>query len=169
MLATKPVCFLNYLNNSHSSQLFSCITDDSRDNEGMHHDVHYMDIGDSESESQGTQRPNKKNPTADVDEFFEKVPHQKGDNKGRRRCKSCMYVSSLSSRSIITYSRIEMDMGPPPERASLWMTVPLSDDTWPPSTRFELSFIKFPFLINGTLTETIPRLVQGQQIPLYAA
>jgi len=29
--------------------------------------------------------------------------------------------------------------------------------------------IKFPFLINGTLTETIPRLVQGQQLPFYAA
>src|SRR5271156_2680397 len=115
----------------------------------MHHDVHVMDIEDSESESQGAECPNNKNPTADVDEFFEKVPHQKGDKKGGRRCKSCVYVYSLSFISIIsTYSQIGMDMGAPPERASLWMTVPLSDDTWPPSTRFELWFIKFPFLIN---------------------
>ena len=61
----------------------------------MHRDVHVMDIEDSESESQGAQRPNKKNPSADVDEFFEKVPHQKGDKKGRRRCKSCAYISSF--------------------------------------------------------------------------
>ena len=119
----------------------------------MHRDVHVMDIEDSESESQGAQRPNKKNPSADVDEFFEKVPHQKGDKKGRRRCKSCAYVSSFSSISIsmIIHSRIETDLGAPPERASSWMTVPLFDDTWPPSTRFELRFnIEFPFLINGT-------------------
>jgi hypothetical protein len=97
VLATKPVhFFLLALNIFHSSQIFPGVTDDSRDNEGMHRDVHVMDIDDSETESQGTQRPNKKNPTADVDEFFEKVPPQKGDKKGRRRCKCCAYVSSLS-------------------------------------------------------------------------
>ena len=122
----------------------------------MHRDVHVMDIEESESESQETQRPNKKNPTADVDEFFEKVPHQKGDKKGRRRCKSCVYVSFLSSILIITYLWIEMDMGAPPRRVSLWMTVPLSDDTWPPSTRFEFRLIKFSFLTTATLIETIP-------------
>jgi len=65
----------------------------------MHCDVHVMDIEDSKSESQGAQRPNKKNPTTDVDEFFEKISHQKGDKKGHQRCKSCVYVSPLSSIS----------------------------------------------------------------------
>ena len=62
-----------------------------------------------------------------------------------------------------------MDMGASPERATLWMTVALSNNTWPPSTRFELHFIKFPLLIIATLTETIPRLVQVQQLPFNAA
>ena len=59
------VFLLFLLSNSCSSQLFPCVTD-----EGMHHDVHVMDIEDSESESQQTQHPNKKTPSADVDHFF---------------------------------------------------------------------------------------------------
>jgi hypothetical protein len=62
------------------------ISDGDRDSDGMHLDVHVAEI---ESEAEGTQRPNKKNPSADIEEFFEKVPHRKGDKKGRRRCKSC--------------------------------------------------------------------------------
>ena len=96
VLAMKLVCFfLLVLNNS---QLFPSVTDDSHNNEGMHCDVHVMDIEDSESESQGAQRPNKKNPTANVDEFSEKIAHQ-GDKKGHQRCKSCAYVFPLSSIS----------------------------------------------------------------------
>ena len=71
------------------------LADDECNKDGMHHDVHVMEIENNESDSQATKRSNKKNPTADVEEFFEKVPHQKGDKKGRRRCISCMYVPSL--------------------------------------------------------------------------
>ena len=48
------VFFLFLLSNSHSSELFPCVADDSCDKEGMHCDVHVMDIEDSESESQQT-------------------------------------------------------------------------------------------------------------------
>jgi hypothetical protein len=64
------------------------VTDTDCDGDGMHHDVHVADIA-SESESERTHRPNKNNPSVDIEEFFEKVPHRKGDKKGRRRCKSC--------------------------------------------------------------------------------
>ena len=78
--------------NSHLPQY---LADDECNKDSMHHDVHVMEIENDESDSQATKRPNKKNPTADVEEFFEKVPHQKGDKKGRRRCISCMYVPSI--------------------------------------------------------------------------
>ena len=46
----------------------------------MHEDVQIIDI---ESDTEDTSQRNKSNPTADIDEFWEKVPHKKGDNKGR--------------------------------------------------------------------------------------
>jgi len=51
----------------------------------MHNDVNIIEL---ESEEEPQQK-NKSNPTADIDEFWEKVPHRKGDKKGRRKCKSC--------------------------------------------------------------------------------
>jgi hypothetical protein len=64
------------------------VIDPDRDGDGMHHNVHVAEIA-SDSEAEGTQRPNKNNPSADIEEFFEKVPHRKGEKKGCRRCKSC--------------------------------------------------------------------------------
>ena len=52
----------------------------------MHEDVQVIDI---ESDTEDTGRRNKSNPTADIDEFWEKVPHKKGDNKGHRKCLTC--------------------------------------------------------------------------------
>jgi hypothetical protein len=54
----------------------------------MYNDVNVIDI-DSDTPSD-TMKKNRKNPTADLDQFFEAVRHMKGDKRGRRRCKLCM-------------------------------------------------------------------------------
>jgi hypothetical protein len=51
----------------------------------MHADVNVIEL-ESEEEPQ---RKNKANPTADIDEFWERVPHSNGVRKGRRRCTTC--------------------------------------------------------------------------------
>ena len=58
--------------NSHLPQY---LADGECNKDGMHHDVHVMEIENTKSDSQETKCPNKKNPTADVEEFFEKVLH----------------------------------------------------------------------------------------------
>ena len=57
--------------------------DDVVDNEGMHVDVQVINI---ESNTEDTSQKNKLNPTADIDEFLEKVPHKQGNNKGHQKC-----------------------------------------------------------------------------------
>jgi hypothetical protein len=60
----------------------------------MHEDVQVIDI---ESDTEDTDRRNKSNPTADIDEFWEKVPHKKGDNKGRRKLLTCVFVQGRTN------------------------------------------------------------------------
>ena len=57
------------------------------DENGMYKDVNVMDI-DSDTPSDTTKKT-QKNPTADLDQFFEAVRHMNGDKRGRRRCKLC--------------------------------------------------------------------------------
>ena len=54
----------------------------------MYKDVNVMDI-DSDTPSD-TMPKNKKNPTADLDQFFEAVWHMKGDKHGQCQCKLCV-------------------------------------------------------------------------------
>ena len=54
---------------------------------GMYKDVNVMDI-DSDTPSDTTKK-NKKNPTADLNQFFEAVQHMNGDKRGRCQCKLC--------------------------------------------------------------------------------
>ena len=57
------------------------------DENGMYKDVNVMDI-DSDTPSDTTKK-NKKNLTADLNQFFEAVRHMNGDKRGWRRCKLC--------------------------------------------------------------------------------
>jgi hypothetical protein len=57
----------------------------------MYKDVNVMEIS---SDDQSDTRPkNKRNPTADIEHFFEPARLVKADKRGRRRCKACAYVS----------------------------------------------------------------------------
>jgi hypothetical protein len=56
--------------------------DETVDDLGMHNDVHVVDL---ESEEE-TEQENKSNPTADIDKFWQKVPHRKGDKKEWQKC-----------------------------------------------------------------------------------
>ena len=60
------------------------------DGNGIYKDVNVMDI-DSDTPS-NTVPKNKKNPTEDINQFFEAVQHMKGDKCGWRRCKLCAWV-----------------------------------------------------------------------------
>ena len=55
----------------------------------MYKDVNVMDIN-SESDSEPKK---KKDPTADIHEFWTKAPHIKGDKKGQCICKLCQSVN----------------------------------------------------------------------------
>ena len=69
---------------------------DDLDDSGMHKDVRVMDIDDSDAEGAPSRRK-KVFPTADIDAFFVKVPHLKGDKRGRRKCNLCAYVYHIHS------------------------------------------------------------------------
>lgn len=56
----------------------------------MYKDVNIMEI--SSDDQSDSQPKNKRNPTADIEQFFEPARHVKGDKRGRRRCKACAYV-----------------------------------------------------------------------------
>jgi hypothetical protein len=56
------------------------------DENGMYKDVNVMDISDMPS---NTMKKNRKNPTADLDQFFKAVQHIKGDKHGQHQCKLC--------------------------------------------------------------------------------
>jgi hypothetical protein len=61
----------------------------STDKDGMYQDVVVLDI---DSDLTDPENKNKnKNPKADIDHFFEPAKHVKGDKKGRRLCKTCLY------------------------------------------------------------------------------
>ena len=67
----------------------------------MYKDVDIMQIS---SDDQSDSRPkNKRNPTADIEQFFEPARHVKGGKRGRRRCKACAYVISTLSFVNISY------------------------------------------------------------------
>ncbi|KAM6489097.1 hypothetical protein JOM56_015115 [Amanita muscaria] len=56
-----------------------------RDADGMHNDVHVMDINDSEAD-----KPKKKrNATADIKHFFTPALPVSGSKSGRARCETC--------------------------------------------------------------------------------
>jgi hypothetical protein len=60
------------------------------DENGMYKDVEVMEISSGEkSEIEGPGAKNKKNPTADIDQFFDSGTFVKGEKRGRRRCKAC--------------------------------------------------------------------------------
>jgi hypothetical protein len=74
-------------------------TDENR----MYKDVNIMEIS---SDDQSDSRPKKRNPTADIEQFFEPSTHVKGDRRGRRRCKACAYViNGLSFVNISSFRR----------------------------------------------------------------
>jgi hypothetical protein len=57
------------------------------DENGIYKDVNVMDI-DSDTPSNTMKKNNlKKNPTADLNQFFEAVRHMNGDKRGRCQCK----------------------------------------------------------------------------------
>ena len=58
------------------------------DENGMYKDVNVMDI-DSDTPS-NTMKKNKKNLTADLNQFFEAVKHMNGDKCGWCQCKLCV-------------------------------------------------------------------------------
>ena len=58
----------------------------------MYKDVNIMEIS---SDDQSDSRPkNKRNPTADIEQFFEPARHVKGDKRGQHQCKACTYVTN---------------------------------------------------------------------------
>jgi hypothetical protein len=58
--------------------------DNNVDESGMHHDVNVQSIVDSE-DNNIPKRLNKSRPTADIDNFFAKIP----DDEGHLQCLSC--------------------------------------------------------------------------------
>lgn len=59
------------------------------DENGMYKDVNVIDIDSDTPSDRDTVKKNKKNPTADLDHFFEAAQRAKGDKRGRRQCKLC--------------------------------------------------------------------------------
>lgn len=53
--------------------------------DGMHADVHIMDIDDSESDKP----KEKRDPTADIKHFFKPMAHTPGSKSGQSRCNAC--------------------------------------------------------------------------------
>ena len=58
------------------------------DGDGMYKVVNVMEI--SSSDESKPESMNKRDPTADIDQFFEPPQYSKGDKQGRRQCKACM-------------------------------------------------------------------------------
>jgi hypothetical protein len=70
----------------------------------MYKDVNVMEI--SSDDQSNSQPKNKRNPTTDIEQFFEPAKHVKGDKRGRCQCKACMYViNSLSFVDISSFCR----------------------------------------------------------------
>lgn len=71
-----------------------CVTcvDKDLDGNGMHTDVHVMDIN---NESDKPEVKKKHNATADIKHFFKAVPHLPGSKSGQMRCESCLYAFFL--------------------------------------------------------------------------
>ena len=64
----------------------------SVDENGMIDDVVVLELSDDDSEDKpkaGIKIMKNKNPTADIEEFWEPVPHRKGDATARHRCLCC--------------------------------------------------------------------------------
>jgi hypothetical protein len=57
------------------------------DENGMYKDVHVMEI--TSGDESDDKPKNKRNPTADIDKFFEPTKHIKGEKRGRRQCRAC--------------------------------------------------------------------------------
>ena len=61
--------------------------EDSVDENGILDDVVILELSDNDSEDKpkpGIKIPKNKNPTADIEEFWEPVPRRKGDATARR-------------------------------------------------------------------------------------
>lgn len=58
------------------------------DKDGMYQDVQVLEISEKDDQK-------KVVPTADITNFFTKVPRGKGDKKGRRQCIMCRYINIL--------------------------------------------------------------------------
>ena len=68
------------------------LLEDSVDENGMLDDVVVLELSDDNGEDKpkpGIKIPKNKNPTADIEEFWEPVPRCKGDATARRRCLCC--------------------------------------------------------------------------------
>jgi hypothetical protein len=60
------------------------------DTDGMYKDIDVMEI--SSGDESGPELKNKRNPTADIDNFFDPARYtkgSKGDKQGRRQCRAC--------------------------------------------------------------------------------
>jgi len=64
---------------TQNEQLYSLVLDEPVDSSGMHADVNVIEL-ESEEEPQ-RKKKKKSNPTADIDEFWEGVPHRNGEKK----------------------------------------------------------------------------------------
>ncbi|KAF8910493.1 hypothetical protein CPB84DRAFT_1821348 [Gymnopilus junonius] len=60
--------------------------DSTRDHDGMHKDMHVMDIDDSDKD----EPKEKRNVTADVKHFFKAMPRVPGHKSGQSCCESCL-------------------------------------------------------------------------------
>ena len=64
----------------------------SVDENGMINDVVVLELSDDNGEDKpkpGIKIPKNKNPTADIEEFWEPVPRREGDATARRWCLCC--------------------------------------------------------------------------------
>ena len=55
----------------------------------MYKDVNVIDIDSDTQSDRDSMKKNKKNPTADLDQFFKAAQHMKGEKCGWRQCKLC--------------------------------------------------------------------------------
>jgi len=68
------------------------LLEDTMDENGMLNDVVVLELSDNDSKDKpknGIKIPKNKNPTANIEEFWEPVPCHKGDARACRRCLCC--------------------------------------------------------------------------------
>jgi hypothetical protein len=77
---------------THVSSMVTDRPEDATDENGMLNDVVVLELSDNDGEDgsqKGIKIPKNKKPTADIEEFWEPVPHRKGDTTAHHRCLCC--------------------------------------------------------------------------------